>query len=126
MECPSCGRVFMPRRSTARYCGDSCRKRASRPNSVPRPQERPLRAFLSVTGHPTPREATNPLPASDVTLIPQQIRASESLPNGLIADDRWPGMYRLVEADGSLSVMVNLTRAKDELRRRQDLGRHAQ
>jgi hypothetical protein len=27
-------------------------------------------------------------------------------------------MYRLIEEDGSLSKMVNLTRAKDELRRR--------
>jgi hypothetical protein len=38
------------------------------------------------------------------------------------ADERWPGMYRLVDPDGSLSVMVNLTRAKDELRRRQELA----
>jgi hypothetical protein len=30
-----------------------------------------------------------------------------------VPDAKWPGMYRLVRPDGSLSEMVNLTRAKD-------------
>jgi hypothetical protein len=38
------------------------------------------------------------------------------LPEGIVPDAKWPGMYRLRLPDGSLSVMVNLTRAKDALR----------
>jgi hypothetical protein len=110
MRCLACKAEFRPRRSTARYCGDRCRKTASRgaAREVPR-------AFLSVTGPPSPQEAANPLPAPDVTLIPQQIRASKPLPDGIVPDAKWPGMYRLRRPDGSLTEMVNLARAKDAL-----------
>ena len=30
---------------------------------------------------------------------------------GIVPDEKWPGMYRLKRADGTLSDMVNLTRA---------------
>jgi len=33
----------------------------------------------------------------------------------VVPDERFPGMYRLKRTDGSLSDMVNLTRAKDAL-----------
>jgi hypothetical protein len=33
----------------------------------------------------------------------------------VVSDQRYPGMYRLKRTDGSLSDMVNLTRAKDAL-----------
>jgi hypothetical protein len=33
----------------------------------------------------------------------------------IVPDKRWPGMYRLRLPDGSLTDMVNLTRAKDAL-----------
>jgi hypothetical protein len=33
----------------------------------------------------------------------------------IVADNRFPGMYRLKRSDGSLSDMVNLTRAQDAL-----------
>jgi hypothetical protein len=36
---------------------------------------------------------------------------------GIMPDEKWPGMYRLKRADGSLSDMVNLTRAGDTLAR---------
>jgi hypothetical protein len=42
--------------------------------------------------------------------------ATKALPPGIVPDATYPGMYRLVLADGSLSDMVNLTRAKDALR----------
>lgn len=29
-RCPECGKAFVPRRRDQRYCGDSCRKKASR------------------------------------------------------------------------------------------------
>jgi hypothetical protein len=34
---------------------------------------------------------------------------------GIVSDAKWPGMYRLKRADGSLSDMVNLTRAREAL-----------
>jgi hypothetical protein len=33
----------------------------------------------------------------------------------IIPDEGWPGMFRLLLPDGSLTDMVNLTRAKDAL-----------
>jgi hypothetical protein len=35
------------------------------------------------------------------------------MPLGVVPDAKWPGMYRLVLPDGSLTDMVNLTRAKE-------------
>ena len=34
---------------------------------------------------------------------------------GIVSDAKWPRMYRLKHADGSLSDMVNLTRAREAL-----------
>jgi len=34
---------------------------------------------------------------------------------GIVSDAKWPKMYRLKRADGSLSDMVNLTRAREAL-----------
>jgi len=31
----------------------------------------------------------------------------------IVADEKWPGMWRVRHSDGRLSDMVNLTRAKD-------------
>jgi len=33
----------------------------------------------------------------------------------IVPDERFPGMYRLKRSDGTLSDLVNLTRAKDAL-----------
>ena len=43
--CPACGSQFRSQRSTARYCGDVCRKRASRENRLPEAIRRPVAAF---------------------------------------------------------------------------------
>jgi hypothetical protein len=51
--------------------------------------------------------------------------APDILPAGIVPDARWPGMYRLVLADGSLSDMVNLTRAKEAERFGRDDGASA-
>jgi hypothetical protein len=37
------------------------------------------------------------------------------MPPGIVPDEHYPGMYRLRLPDGSLSDIVNLTRAKDAL-----------
>jgi hypothetical protein len=97
--CASCGASFTPLRSTAQFCGDRCRKRASR--DTPRANSEAASALVSVTGH---AGLQNQGRAVSVTLNPC-----------IVADERWPGMYRLRLADGSLSDMVNLTRARDAL-----------
>ena len=38
------------------------------------------------------------------------------MPEGIVPEAKWSGMYRLRLPDGSLSAMVNLARAKDALR----------
>jgi hypothetical protein len=53
---------------------------------------------------------------ADVPLTGHVSRASKPLPKGIVADAKYPGMYRLVLPDGTLTDMVNLTRAKDALR----------
>jgi len=37
------------------------------------------------------------------------------IPAGIVADERWPGMYRVKLGRGQLSDMLNLTRTKDAL-----------
>src|SRR6478735_4948201 len=105
--CAQCQTEFRPRRSTAKFCGDRCRKAASRgaPGEAPH-------AFLSVTGHPPSAPTIKPAPATLVTLTTPIPRASK-LDSRIVPDAKWPGMYRLRRPDGSLSMMVNLTRAKD-------------
>jgi hypothetical protein len=38
-----------------------------------------------------------------------------SIPAGIVADERWPQMYRVKLGRGQLSDMLSLTRAKDAL-----------
>ena len=64
---------------------------------------RGLQPFVSVTGTPDTRAAANP---SVVTL---------KLDHRIVPDTTYAGMYRIRYAHGSLSDMVNLTRAKDAL-----------
>ena len=119
--CLTCKTECRPRRTTARYCSDACRVSAAR-----RRIGAPVRvagsrrgAFLSVTGHPPSAPAIQSAPSACVTLIPQQTRAPKQLDPRIVPDAKWPGMYRIRLPDGSLSVMVNLTRAKDALRNAQ-------
>jgi hypothetical protein len=45
------------------------------------------------------------------------LERSKRLPPGIVADATWPGMYRLVRPDGTLSDMTNFSRAREALRR---------
>jgi hypothetical protein len=124
--CTVCGSPFTPRRSTARYCRDACRKSAQRGRDRGLPIEAPVEAagahadaFLSVTGQPTTPHSTS---GADVTLTPQQSRPPKPLPKGIVRDAKFPTMYRLVLPDGTLSDMVNLTRARDALAAIRDDG----
>jgi hypothetical protein len=102
--CRCCGRSFQPRRSTARFCSDACRKRASR--GAPTLPEKAAGALLSVTGTVGTYAS---LGSENVTL------RRKSLDPRIVPDPKWPNMYRVRRPDGLLSDMVSLTRAKDAL-----------
>jgi hypothetical protein len=110
--CSACGLPFRPHRSTARFCSSRCRlinHRASALKRPARPVGEPADAFVSVSGPPSP-SAT--LPKKRETL---RAPRPKQLPRGVVRDERYSNMYRLVRPDGSLSDMVNLTRAKEAL-----------
>jgi hypothetical protein len=48
-------------------------------------------------------------------LAPTRDKAAAAAYVAIVHDKRFPGMYRLKRSDGSLSDMVNLTRARDAL-----------
>jgi hypothetical protein len=114
ITCEQCGKEFDAVRTDARFCGPACRKAASRAKndrgSVDKRPGEPLgegnQCDLSVTT--TSAEAP---PSKSVS-----VTHNRPLPPGLVADPDWPGMFRVVRPDGSLSDMVNYTRAVDALR----------
>ena len=118
--CHTCHRPFTPQRSTARFCGDACRKvaqrnrdRGVRPKSPATAPAVAVQAILSVTGA---QETDNRPLAASVTLISQQPPASKAAPKldpRIVRDAAYPTMYRIRLCGGGLSEMVNLTRAKD-------------
>jgi hypothetical protein len=112
--CLACETQFHPRRSTARYCSARCRVAHARSwsDSPATARQEPAGAIISVTGHHPSSPAAE---GHSVTLTSPIKRESKPLPDGIVPDAKWPGMYRLCLPDGSLSVMVNLTRAKDAL-----------
>lgn len=112
--CLACETQFHPRRSTARYCSARCRVAHGRSGSdSPRKGPQGIRgAIISVTGHHPSSPAAG---RHSVTLTSPIKRESKPLPDGIVPHAVYPGMYRLVDPDGSLSVMVNLARAKDAL-----------
>jgi hypothetical protein len=110
----------------ARYCSDTCRKLASKARCATQPS--PVGEQKQPVGGKKQRGATNVLSTvtsagnSIVTSIAcendNQGRASPRKPvldPRIVPDPKWPGMYRVRRPDGSLSNMMNLTRAKDAL-----------
>jgi hypothetical protein len=65
-------------------------------------------AVLSVT---TPLSLSGGQNPQSVTLR----RKPPKLDPRIVPDPKWPGMYRVRRPDGSLTDMVNLTRAKEAL-----------
>jgi hypothetical protein len=114
--CPACGSPFRPQRSTARFCSPRCRKVSQRARdrgmpirtAVTRPSVA-TDAVLSVTTSIGMSAGQKP---ESVTLR----RKPTKLDPRIVPDLKWPGMYRIRRPDGSLSDMVNLTRARDALR----------
>jgi hypothetical protein len=115
IACSTCGLQFRSRRSTARFCGPRCRVAAKRTRDRGTPLTRAATrrsvapdAVLSVTAPVRKSEGQKP---QSVTLR----REAAKLDPRIVPDPIWPGMYRIRRPDGSLSDMVNLTRAKDAL-----------
>ena len=117
-----CGREYVRDRSTGRYCSSACRVAAlrSRRRDAPSSADGPpqvsggrLQHSLALQGPSGRVGGYNP---HLVTLSHLSHGASKPLPKGIVRDAKYPNMYRLKLPDGSLSDMVNLTRAKDALR----------
>ena len=113
--CPACGVQFRPQRSTARFCSPRCRKATQRARDRGMPingaATRPgvgLDAGLSVTRTIGMSEGQKP---QSVTLR----RKPPKLDPRIVPDAQWAGMYRIRRPDGTLTDMVNLTRAKEAL-----------
>jgi hypothetical protein len=111
--CSHCGTEFKPQRRSARFCGTACRVAAHRkpdcnansaadsPSEALRTSQNGSRVLAQESAQTNAPPATKPLSVTcGFTIVP---------------DTKWAGMYRIRRPDGSLSDMVNLTRAKDAL-----------
>jgi hypothetical protein len=96
--CVSCGASFVPHRSTARFCSPRCRTAAHRSSTA---------ACNATTARRKARNAIKS-PLGIVTTHHLSVTRNPRI----VADERWPGMYRLRLPDGSRTDMVNLTRAR--------------
>ena len=111
--CSHCGTEFKPQRRSARFCGTACRVAAHRKpdcnanSAADSPSGAPPASQNGSGVHRTRSELKT---ASTATKSPSVTRGFAIVP-----DAKWPGMYRIRRPDGSLSDMVNLTRAKDAL-----------
>jgi hypothetical protein len=138
-RCPICQRQFVRSRRSNRfrqsgrpneehiYCSSGCRQKAYR---------RRVRADRAVTqdraaGPIEPQNSAMPKVHSAVTRSENHIESIEEFrakmrgvrplfrthDGEVVADVKWPGMYRIEWRDGRVSDMVNYTRAVDALRR---------
>jgi hypothetical protein len=118
IACQACGGEFCGKRSDARTCGDSCRQRLRRSRQrVDRTLSEARTADLSVTRYSGNAPVHTRARVTDKPARVAQKSTSRRLPPGVVPDAKWPGMYRVRLPDGSLSDMVNLTRANEAHRR---------
>src|SRR6516225_7629969 len=114
--CLACGSRFRPQRSTARFCSPRCRKATQRARDRGMPinvaATRPGVATDAVLSVTTPIGMSEGQKPQNVTLRRKPLK----LDPRIVPDPKWPGMYRIRRADGSLSDMANLTRCRDALR----------
>ena len=112
-SCQNCGSSFVPQRRSARFCSPACRVAAHRARASvtgAAPRGATARAAKPATGTSGASRASQ---RSETTAADSHVTLSSNLGAGIVPDERWPGMWRIQFADGSLSSMVNLTRAKD-------------
>jgi hypothetical protein len=116
--CSHCGGEFKPLRRSARFCGPTCRVAAHRKtdcNANKRARTPPEQALASQNGSEAQSARSEPKNTSAATKRLSVTQRHDAL--AIIPDARWPGMHRVRRPDGSLSDMVNFTRAKEALRR---------
>jgi hypothetical protein len=111
--CQRCGSSFVPKRRSARFCSPACRvaaHRARAPVTGAAPHGATARESKSATGTSGASRAfqRSPTAVGDSSVTPSGNLAVE-----IVHDEHWPSMWRIRFADGSVSGMVNLTRAKD-------------
>jgi hypothetical protein len=114
-RCQACGREFSGKRSDARTCSDTCRQRLRRQRGDTTRREARI-ADLSVTRYSGNAPVYTRARVTDKPDKPARVAeksTSRRLPPGVVPDANWPGMYRLRLPDGSLTDMVNLTRATE-------------
>jgi hypothetical protein len=113
--CLACGSPFKPQRSTARFCKPRCRVAAQRARDRGIPigtaATRPSATADAVLSVTTPVSLSEGQKRQNVTLR----RKPPKFDPRIVPDPKWPGMYRVRRPDGSLTDMVNLTRAKEAL-----------
>jgi hypothetical protein len=110
---------------SSRYCSPKCRQSAWRTrrdirNEIPRRQRRIRNRERKKRGAATTLHASVTRPRISqrfqYAATPQKtVSGPRSMPPGIVPDEHYPGMYRLRLPDGSLSDIVNLTRAKHAL-----------
>jgi hypothetical protein len=110
--CRYCGQPFIAKRTTAQYCSPGHRLAAHR-GTLHSPQNAPESHREGRTALETLRDEAEPIGLPNTRFETLNPPTSRALPKGIVPDDTWPGMYRLRLPDGSLSDMVNLTRARD-------------
>jgi hypothetical protein len=121
--CQHCNQPFTRRSHRARFCSDAHKvawHRARNAIGVPlTAPQMPRRGPVTIEPTADTPEAKTGSAVTIETPIPKPAR---KLPKGIVPDSKWPGMYRIRLPDGSLSDMVNLTRAKDALAAIRDGG----
>ena len=125
--CAICRKSFARRRSTARFCSPKCRQRAHRRAGLSPVDELrnakacSKRSVRPIRGPHGSDVGLNALHQSSETAPQQPERISGSVARSsaprIVADQQWPNMYRIAFPDGRLSDMVNITWAKEALRR---------
>ena len=127
--CDICKRSFSRRRSTARFCSPRCRQRAHRRTDLSLFND-PKSADGCTEGNdvkstrgPCDSAAGTASRAERPTLDSNTLPVT-SAPR-LVRDQTWPNMWRLSFPNGRLSVMTNLTRAKDALARAEQRNRRS-
>ena len=115
--CQHCNQPFTRRSHRARFCSDTHKVAWHRAKTA---IKTPATALQDPRGAPVTIDSTPDIPgaknAPAVTIeIPMCLKPAPKLPKGIVRDAVYPNMYRLVLPDGSLSDMVNLTRAREAL-----------
>jgi len=74
-----------------------------------------LAGILEVTVRQATKHPSRRLPQGEGRATTAATTTVTGIRAGIVADERWPNMYRLKLGRGQLSEMLSLTRAKDAL-----------